>query len=160
MTIKSFRQRAPRTARRLSAVTIALVLLGATAQTVAAAPPSNDLVSNATPLALDVPVEFNSAEATESPTDPTDCDGSHGPWPGPYFASVWFSYTATSTSQLNPSAPTMQGTDDDFLAISFVYRQSGANLTLIDCTAFGTDASWPARKGGRSSSWKPGCHPT
>lgn len=147
MTITSFGLRAPRTTRRLSAVTIALVLLIATAQTVAAAPPSNDLVSGATPLSLDVPVEFNSAEATISPSDPTDCDGSHGPWPGPYFASVWFSYTAASTGQLNLSAPTMQGTDDDFLAISFVYRQSGSGLTLIDCTAFGNDASWPARKG-------------
>ena len=41
------------------------------------------------------------------PTDPTDCDGSHGAFPGPYYASVWFSYT-TSAGQLNLSAPTMQ----------------------------------------------------
>ena len=139
--------RARRFTRGLSALTIALALLAATAHAVAAAPPSNDLVSGATALELGVPVEFNSAEATESPTDPTDCDGSHGPWPGPYYASVWFSYTATSAGQLNLSAPTMQGTDDDFLAISFVDLQSGSELTLVDCTAFGNDASWPARKG-------------
>ena len=126
---------------------MSFVLILALTQTVAAAAPDNDLVSGATPLTLDVPVEFNSAEATISPSDPTDCDGSHGPWPGPYYASVWFSYTATSAGQLNLSAPTMQGTDDDFLAISFVYLQTGSDLTLIDCTAFGNDASWPARKG-------------
>jgi hypothetical protein len=147
MTIISFRKRGPRTAHRLSALTFALVLLAATTQTVAAAASPNDLVTGATPLSLGVPVEFNSAEATESPADPDDCDGSHGPWPGPYYASVWFSYTAKSTGQLNLSAPTMQGTDDDFLAISFVYRQSGSDLTLVDCTAFGNDASWSARKG-------------
>ena len=60
---------------------------------------------------------------------------------------MWFSFTATSTGQLNLSAPTMQGADDDFLAISFVYLKTGSELTLIDCTAFGNDASWRARKG-------------
>ncbi len=60
---------------------------------------------------------------------------------------MWFSFTAPKTGQLNLSAPTMQGTDDDFLAISFVYLKTGSDLTLIDCTAFGNDASWRARKG-------------
>jgi hypothetical protein len=133
--------------RRAGALAIAIALLGATAQSVAAAAPSNDLVSGATQLKLNTPVEFNSAEATMSPSDPTDCDGSHGPWPGPYFASAWFSYTATSTGQLNLSSPTMQGTANDFLAISFVYRQDGSDLTLVDCTAFGNDASWSATPG-------------
>ena len=57
---------------------------------------------------LGVAVDFDSADATISPTDPTDCDGSHGAFPGPYYASVWFSYTAKSAGQLNLSAPTMQ----------------------------------------------------
>src|SRR5262245_58964990 len=147
MTTASVGPRAHRFARRVSAIGMALALLAMSATFVAAAAPSNDLVGGATPLKLGVPVEYNSFEATVSPTDPTDCDGSHGPWPGPYFASVWFSFTAMSTGQLNLSAPTMQGTDDDFLGISFVYLKTGSGLTLIDCTAFGNDASWPARKG-------------
>ena len=147
MTSLSFGLRTPRLARPLSAVTLALALLAASAQAVAAAAPANDLVSGATQLTLDTPVEFNSAEATISASDPTDCDGAHGPWPGPYFASVWFSCTATSSGQLTLRAPTMQGTEDDFLALSFVYLKTGSGMTLIDCTAFGNDASWPARKG-------------
>ena len=98
-------------------------------------------------LALGVAVDYDSADATISASDPTDCDGSHGSFPGPYFASVWFSFTATSNGQLNLSAPTTQGRADDYLAISFVYQQTGSGLTLIDCTAFGNDATWPAKKG-------------
>ena len=126
---------------------MSVALLTATAQAVAAAVPSNDLVSAPTKLALGVAVDYNSADATISATDPTDCNGSHGSFPGPYFASVWFSFTATSNGQLNLSAPTTQGRADDYLAISFVYQQTGSGLTLIDCTAFGNDATWPARKG-------------
>src|SRR5262245_4540710 len=147
MTTASVGPRAHRFARRVSAIGMALALLAMSATFVAAAAPSNDLVGGATPLKLGVPVEYNSFEATVSPTDPTDCDGSHGPWPGPYFASVWFSYTARSNGILNLSAPTMQGTADDYLAISFVYLQTGSGLELIDCTAFGNDASWAASPG-------------
>jgi hypothetical protein len=147
MTTTSFGLRARHPARRLGAIAFAVALLAASAQLVSAAAPSNDLVAGATPLTLGVSVEFNSAEATVSPTDPTDCDGSHGPWPGPYFASVWFSYTARSAGQLNLSAPTMQGDPDQFLAISFVYEVTGSDMTLIDCTAFGNDATWYANPG-------------
>ena len=147
MRTTSIGQGARTFSRRLSAITLALALLATTAQLVAAAAPSNDLVANAMPLALGVSTEFNSAEATISASDPTDCDGSHGPWPGPYFASVWFSYTATSAGQLNLSAPTMQGDPDQFLAISFVYEVTGSGMTLVDCTAFGNEASWYAKKG-------------
>jgi hypothetical protein len=139
--------RVRRFGRRASSLAMSFALMLALTQTMVAAVPDNDLVSGATPLTLDVPVEFNSAEATISASDPTDCDGSHGSWPGPYYASVWFTFAAKSTGQLNLSAPTMQGTDDDFLAISFVYLKTGSGMTLIDCTAFGNDASWPARKG-------------
>jgi hypothetical protein len=136
-----------RPARRAGVLLMAVALSLGTAQIAVAVAPGNDLVGGATALSLDVPVEFNSVDATESADDPTDCNGSHGPWPGPYFASVWFSFTATSTGRLNLSAPTMQGTDDDFLAISFVYLKTASGMTLIDCTAFGNDAAWPARKG-------------
>jgi hypothetical protein len=147
MTTLSHGRPARRFARRASALAMSVAMLAALAQTAAAAVPSNDLVGGARALDLNVPVDFNSVDATESATDPTDCNGSHGAWPGPYFASVWFSYTATNSGQLNLSAPTMQGAADDFLAISFVYLKSGSSLTLIDCTAFGNDASWPATKG-------------
>ena len=131
---------------RLSVV-LAIVALTASVGVAAAAVPLNDEVAGATALTLGVPLEFDSSEATTAPTDPTDCDGSHGPFPGPYFASVWFSFTAKSAGQLNLSAPTMQGDPDQFLAISFVYEQTASGLTLIDCTAFGNDASWPAKPG-------------
>src|SRR6185369_17178681 len=136
-----------RRARRLGAFVMTAALLTATAQAVAAAVPSNDLVSAPTKLALGVAVDYNSADATISASDPTDCDGSHGRWPGPYFASVWFSFTAPSTGQLNLSAETTAGTADDYLAISFVYLKTASGLTLVDCTAFGNDAQWPASKG-------------
>lgn len=134
-------------ARRVTAVATAIVLLAAVVPTAAAAVPSNDLVGGATALKLDVPLEFNSADATESATDPTDCNGSHGPWPGPYYASVWFSFTARSNGLYNVAPPTMQGTPDDFLAITFVYLKTESGMTLIDCTAFGNDAHWNAKPG-------------
>ena len=109
---------------------LAIVALTASVGAAAAAVPLNDEVAGATALKLGVPLEFDSTEATTSPTDPTDCDGSHGPFPGPYFASVWFSFTAKSAGQLNLSAPTMQGDPDQFLAISFVYEQTASGLTL------------------------------
>lgn len=133
--------------RRLFILTaVALLVLSSTGAALAAAP-ANDQASRATPLALGVPREFDSTDATTAATDPTDCDGSHGAFPGPYFASVWFSYTAKAAGQLNLSAPTMQGDPNDFLAISFVYEKTAAGLQLIDCTAYGNDASWPARAG-------------
>jgi hypothetical protein len=147
MATPSFGLRARRATRRLGATAAAIMLLAAIVPDAAAAVPGNDLVANATALTAEVPVDFNSADATISPTDPTDCDGSHGPFPGPYFASVWFSYTATSAGQLTLSAPTTQGTADDFLAISFVYLKTASGLSLVDCTAFGNDATWPAKKG-------------
>ena len=131
---------------RLSVV-LAIVALTASVGVAAAAVPLNDEVAGATALTLGVPLEFDSTEATTSPTDPTDCDGSHGPFPGPYYASVWFSYTAKSAGQLNLSAPTMQNEPGQFLAISFVYEKTASGLTLIDCTAYGNDASWSATPG-------------
>ena len=133
--------------KRFGSFAAAILLVAVSAGSALAAAPSNDKVSGARALTLDVPVEFNSSQATTSPSDPTDCNGSHGSWPGPYFASVWFSYTATKKGQLHLSAPTMQGTAEDFLAISFIYLKTATGLTLIDCTAFGNDASWPATKG-------------
>ena len=146
MTVKFPSPRSRRLGRRGGSLALSVVLMLAVTQGVAAAP-ANDLVSGATQLQLDVPVEFNSADATISASDPTDCNGSHGSWPGPYYASVWFSITATKNGQLNLSAPTMQGTDEDFLAISFVYLKTGSGMTLIDCVAFGNDTAWPAKKG-------------
>ena len=67
--------------RRLGVVILAVALLAATTQQVAAAsPPANDSVSNATPLTLDVPVDFDSTDATDR------ClfdgfYGSHRRWP-------------------------------------------------------------------------------
>jgi hypothetical protein len=132
---------------RLVALGLAFGLIAATSQSVAAAAPVNDSVANATALTLDVPVEFDSTEATIAGTDPTDCTGSHGAWPGPYYASVWFTFTAGANGQYTVSAPTMQGSTKDFLAISFVYQKTGSGLSLVDCTAFGNDATWSAKRG-------------
>lgn len=133
---------------RLTAMAASLALVALSAGTaVAAGPPANDSVASATPLALGVSREFDSSDATMAATDPTDCNGSRGSWSGPYFASVWLSFTARSAGQLNLSSPTMQGHPDDFLAISFVYLKTGSGLELIDCTAYGNDASWSAVPG-------------
>jgi hypothetical protein len=133
--------------RAVLTAAIAMMLTGV--GTVMAAVPSNDEPSGATALQAGVPVEFDSSEATSAAGDPTDCDGSHGAFPGPYSASVWFSYTATARDKwLSLSAPTMQGHPDDFLAITFVYaRAAGGALTLVDCTAYGNDATWKAVAG-------------
>jgi len=147
MRIAIWTHRAPASARRLCVLAVAGALLAASAQTAVAAAPGNDAVGNATRLTLDAPVEFDSTDATIAATDPTDCVGSHGPWPGPYHASVWFSVTARTSGQLSVSAPTMQGTPKDFLAITFVYLKTSSGMTLIDCTAFGNEAAWPAKKG-------------
>lgn len=133
--------------RRLAVLTAVILLVVTSVGTALAAVPSNDEASSPAPLTLGVSREFDSSDATTAASDPTQCDGSHGSFPGPYFASVWFSYTARSAGQLNLSSPTTQGYPNDFLAISFVYLKTGSGLELIDCTAYGNDASWPAING-------------
>ena len=146
MTTSSTHRRVRSHRRRLSVV-LAILALTTSAGGALAAAPSNDEIAGATPLTLGVPLEFDSTDATAAATDPTDCNGSHGPFPGPYFASVWFSFTATKAGQLNLTAPTTQGDPNQFLAISFVYEQTSSGPSLIDCTAYGNDVSWAAEKG-------------
>ena len=136
-----------RHARILFVGAVSALLVGALP--VAAAVPSNNEAAGATPLTAGVAVQFNSIDATEAATDPSSCDGSHGSFDGPYFASVWFSYKATNRDHhLVLNAPTMQGFPDDFLAISFVYALGAGGIrTLVDCTAFGNDAEWDAVPG-------------
>jgi hypothetical protein len=136
-----------RHARILLVGALSALLVGALP--VAAAVPTNDEASGAIALTEGVSVEFNSIDATEAASDPTSCDGSHGAFPGPYFGSVWFSYTATNRDRhLVLNAPTMQGHPDDFLAISFVYALGvDGSRTLVDCTAYGNDAEWDAVPG-------------
>jgi hypothetical protein len=98
-----------------------LILLSAVGPAVAA-PPSNDTPAGATALTPGVPVEYNSSKVTEAASDPTSCDGSHGEFPGPYYASVWFRYTAGAADRiLFVEAPTIQGDPDNYLAITFVF---------------------------------------
>ena len=126
---------------------VALVLssVGATS---AASPPSNDEPSGALPLTPGVSIDFDSTDATAGTTDPTNCNGSNGSFPGPYYASIWFSYTATAKDRiLYVDAPTTQGDPKDFLAITFVFAQTTGGLQLIDCRAYGDDASWRATPG-------------
>jgi hypothetical protein len=113
-----------------------------------AAPPPNDSIAGATPLKIGAPVEYDSSLATKGASDPTTCTGSHGTWSGPYYASVWFSYTATAADKwLWLDAPTMQGHPKDYLAISFVYARTSSGLQLIDCVAYGNDTHWQATAG-------------
>jgi hypothetical protein len=138
-----------RHARFLLAAILAAALAWAVPVASAASAPANDEASAAIPLVAGVPVTFDSTDATEAPSDPTSCDGSHGSFDGPYFASVWFSYRATNRDRhLVLNAPTMQGHAADFLAISFIYAVgAGGTRTLVDCTAFGNDAEWDAVPG-------------
>jgi hypothetical protein len=134
-------------ARPLTLVVMAALLLSPTAVSAASAPP-NDEPSGATQLTPGVSLDFDSSDATESASDPTDCDGSNGSFPGPYYASVWFSYTATAGDRiLYVDAPTTQGDPNDFLAITFVFAKTNGGLQLIDCRAYGNDASWLATPG-------------
>ncbi|HET7828326.1 MAG TPA: hypothetical protein VFL03_02105 [Candidatus Limnocylindrales bacterium] len=138
-----------RRARLLLAAIVGAALVSSVPVASAASPPSNDNAAGAIPLVAGVPAVFNSLDATEAQSDPTSCDGSHGSFDGPYFASVWFSYRATNRDRhLVLNAPTMQGHPDDFLAISFVYAVgAGGSRTLVDCTAFGNDAEWDSVPG-------------
>jgi hypothetical protein len=134
---------------RLFALIAALMLTAMSVQSAAGVTrPLNDSRFKATPLIVGAPIDFNGTNATTGPRDPTDCKGSHGPFPGPYYGSVWFSYTATREDRwLFLSAPTVQGHPDDFLAITFVYAKTPHGLSLVDCTAFGNDAKWQPRAG-------------
>jgi hypothetical protein len=124
------------------------LLLSSIASVSAAPPPSNDEPTGATPLVPAVPMEFDSTDATAGPADPTSCDGTNGSFDGPYYASIWFSYTATSNDRiLYIDAPTIQGDPNDFLAITFVFAQTANGLEEIDCRAYGNDASWKATPG-------------
>src|SRR5437667_1482511 len=92
---------------------VALVLSSVGAAS-AVGPPSNDEPGGAVPLTPGVSIDFDSSDATAGAADPTDCNGSNGPFPGPYYASVWFSYTATATDRiLYVDAPTIQGDPKD-----------------------------------------------
>jgi hypothetical protein len=135
--------------RSFWALSASLLILLSVVGPAAAAAPSNDHASGATVLTPGVSIDYNSSEATIDATDPTTCDGSHGEFPGPYYASVWFTYTAKSTDHiLYLDAPTTQGDPDDYLAITFVYAVGpGGTLELIDCTAYGNEASWAAVPG-------------
>ncbi len=114
----------------------------------AASPPANDEPGGAIPLVPGVSMEFDSTDATAGPADPTSCDGSNGTFDGPYYASIWFSYTATTNDRiLYVDAPTIQGDPNDFLAITFVFAQTANGLQEIDCRAYGNDASWKATPG-------------
>jgi hypothetical protein len=134
---------------RLVSIAAALVLaLMLVPSAGAASPPANDGQSGANPLIVGAPVDFDGTRATRAPSDPTDCHGSHGDFPGPYYGSVWFSYTATRNDHwLFLSAPTIQGHRHDFLAITFIFARTGGGLRLIDCTAYGNDAKWRPRAG-------------
>lgn len=138
---------ASRLARALACASIATLLAGV--GTVVAAAPANDTPAGAIALTAGVMIEYDSTDATMGAGDPTSCDGSHGAYAGPYYASVWFSYTATSKDRhLLLNAPTMQGRSNDYLAISFIYALGpGGSRTLIDCTAYGNDAEWDAVPG-------------
>src|SRR3954451_15542100 len=93
-----------RTGTRLMALGIGLALGMSSVGIVAAgSPPANDAVSQATPLALDTPVDFDSRDATSAATDPTDCNGSHGSWPGPDSAPLWVLFTATTGGRRSTS---------------------------------------------------------
>jgi hypothetical protein len=135
--------------RSLWALPASLLILLSAVGPVAAAPPSNDTPADAITLIPGVSVEYNSTEATEAASDPTSCDGSHGEFPGPYYASVWFTYTAGKSDKiLFVDAPTIQGDPDDYLAITFVFAVGpGGALQQIDCTAYGNEASWVAAPG-------------
>jgi len=139
---------ASRLARIIACAFIAALLSGVGTVAAAGAPP-NDLVAGAIPLKAGVQVEYDSTDATMSAGDPTSCDGSHGSFAGPYFASVWFSYTATGRDHhLLLNSPTMQGRPNDYLGISFIYALgAGGSRTLVDCTAYGNDAEWDAVSG-------------
>jgi hypothetical protein len=64
---------------RSGALLAAMILTVMLAGPASAAGPANDEANAATPLSLGVPLEFNSAGATTAASDPTDCNGSHGP---------------------------------------------------------------------------------
>lgn len=135
---------------RTRAILVAGLIVGLAglAGPAAAAAPANDEPGGAIPLQLDTPLDFDSSEATAGAADPTSCDGSHGSFDGPYFSSVWFSYTAKASDRaLFLSPPTMQGGPDQFLAITFVFEQTAGGLELVDCTAFGNEVSWTPTKG-------------
>ena len=140
--------RARRLARRGGSLAMSFALILALTQTVVAAAPANDLVSGATQLAARRSRRVQLGRGHDLGVGPdrlrrlARCRG-----PGPTTRRCGSASPRPSTGQLNLSAPTMQGTDDDFLAISFVYLKTGSDLTLIDCTAFGNDASWPCSQG-------------
>jgi hypothetical protein len=130
----------------------AFVALGILAVLIWAMPGSaqitNDEQTGAIPLQLDVPLDFDSTGFTMSASDPMVCNGSHGLFPGPYYASAWFKYTAkASDNTLFLSAKTDQGDPKDFYAITFVFEQTANGLQQIDCTAYGNEASWKPTKG-------------
>jgi hypothetical protein len=135
---------------RVKAIVVAGLIVGLAgiAGPVAAAAPANDEPDGAIPLRLDTPLDFDSSEATAAAADPTGCDGSHGTFDGPFFASVWFSYTAKANDRaLFLSAPTMQGEPDQHLGITFVFAKTAGGLELVDCTADGNEISWTPTKG-------------
>jgi hypothetical protein len=83
---------------RLAAPLLAVAMLLPAAVSVAAAAPSNDDIASPTVISsIPFADAIDTTEATTGPTDPAFCDA---PEYGPDAATVWYSFTATSSGPL------------------------------------------------------------
>jgi hypothetical protein len=91
--------------------------------------------------------QYDSTPMTESAADPAACPDPE--FPGPFSNTMWFSYTpardALTTIDVNSFVSSDGSTD--FLAIVFVYAQTGGGLELVACSAFPATVTIPADAG-------------
>jgi hypothetical protein len=124
-----------------------LALLTATTQAAAAAAPSNDLVSAPTTLGIGRRRRLQLGRRHDLGIRPDELQRVARRLPRAVLRLGLVLVHGEGRGPLTLSAPTMQGDANDYLAISFVYQKTASGMTLIDCTAYGNDATWPATPG-------------
>jgi hypothetical protein len=92
--------------------------------------------------------QYNSTSMTANPAvDPTDCPDPE--FDGPFFNTMWFSYTPTRDALTTVDVNSFVSTDGstDYLAIVFVFAQSNGGLQLVACSGFPATVVIPAEAG-------------
>jgi hypothetical protein len=90
--------------------------------------------------------QYDSTAMTESAADPSACPDPD--FPGLFAATMWFSYAPArdAFTVIDVNSFVSDGSTD-YLAILFVFAQTGSGLDLVACSAYPAQVSIPAEAG-------------
>jgi hypothetical protein len=131
-------------ARRLTVAATVVVMLVALAPSALAAGPGDE-PGSAIPASAGTS-QYDSTDMTASGADPASCPDPA--FDGPFFNTMWFSYAPNrdALTIVDVNSFVSDGSTD-FLAIVFVFAQTGGGRTLIGCSAYPATVYLPAESG-------------